>query len=68
MNDNDKNNLLFLMTLTPIGLKAWFVQADEDDRLYAEELLAQAQIIAVDARVAQMQQFKEAEQVLSRFI
>lgn len=67
MNDNDKNNLLFLMNLTPKGLKEWYTQADEDDRLYAEELLAQAQIIAIDARVAQMQQFQEAQKVLDKF-
>jgi hypothetical protein len=68
MNDNDKNNLLFLMTLTPIGLKAWYIQSDADDRLYAEELMAQAHLIAIDDRVARLKQFKEAEQVLSRFI
>jgi hypothetical protein len=67
MTDYDKNNLMFLMQLTPKGLKDWFFQADEDDRLYAEELLAQGQIIAIDARVAQMQQFKEAKKVLAQF-
>ena len=67
MNDHDKNNLLFLMNLTPKGLREWFYQASEDDIAYAEELMAQGQIIAIDARVAQMQQFKEAEKVLARF-
>jgi len=67
MNDNDKNNLLFLMTLDPKSLKAWYIQSDEDDRLYAEELMAQAHLIAIDARVAQMQQFKEAKKVLAQF-
>jgi hypothetical protein len=67
MTDYDKNNLMFLMQLTSKGLKDWFYQASEDDRLYAEELLAQGQIIAIDARVAQMQQFKEAKKVLAQF-
>ena len=67
MTESDKNNLLFLMSLTPKGLKDWFYQASEDDILYAEELMAQAQIIAIDARVAQMQQFKEAEKVIDKF-
>ena len=55
------------MNLTPKGLKEWFFQASEDDRLYAEELLAQGQIIAIDARVAQLPQFKEANKVLDKF-
>lgn len=67
MNAHDTNNLLFLMNLTPKGLKEWFFQASEDDRLYAEELLAQGQIIAIDARVAQLPQFKEANKVLDKF-
>jgi hypothetical protein len=67
MNTHDTNNLLFLMNLTPAGLRTWFYQASEDDILYAEELMAQAKIIAIDARVAQMQQFKEAEKVLDNF-
>ena len=67
MTDSDKNNLVFLLNLSPNGLKDWFYQASEDDIAYAEELMAQGQIIAIDARVAQMQQFKEAEKVLARF-
>jgi hypothetical protein len=67
MNAHDTNNLLFLMSLDKRTLKDWFCQATEDDRLYAEELLAQAQIIAVDAAVAKMQQFKEAKKVLDKF-
>ena len=67
MNDHDKGNLMFLMNLTPYGLSEWFYQASEDDIQYAEELMAQAQIIAIDARVAQMQQFKEANKVLDKF-
>jgi hypothetical protein len=67
MNDHDKGNLLFLMNLTPHGLREWFYQASEDDIQYAEELMAQAQIIAIDSRVAQMQQFKEANKVLDKF-
>lgn len=67
MNQRDADNLMFLMNLTSKGLKEWYTQADEDDRLYAEELLAQAQIIAIDTRVAQMQQFQEAQKVLDKF-
>ena len=68
MTDSDKNNLVFLLNLSPHGLKDWFYQASEDDINYAEELIAQAQILAIDARVAQLPQFKEAQQVLKPFL
>ena len=68
MNDNDKNNLVFLMNLSPRAFRDWFAQASMDDIDYAEELIAQAQILAVDARVAQLPQYKEAEEVLKPFL
>jgi hypothetical protein len=68
MNDNDKNNLVFLMNLSPQAFREWFAQASMDDIDYAEELITQAQILAVDARVAQLPQYKEAEEVLKPFL
>ena len=68
MNDNDKNNLVFLMNLSPRAFRDWFAQASMDDIDYAEELIAQAQILAVDARVAQLPQYKEAEEVLKPYM
>jgi len=68
MNEYDKNNLLFLMNMSSSALEDWFLQASDDDRNYAEELMAEAHLIAIDDRVARMRQFKEAEQVLSKFI
>jgi hypothetical protein len=67
MNDNDKNNLLFLMTLDSKSLNDWYIQADEDDRLYAEQLMAQAHLIAIDAAVAKLPRFNEAKKVLAQF-
>ena len=67
MNAHDTSNLMFLMNLSKSQLKQWYMDVSEDDRLYAEELLAQAHIMAIDARVAQMQQFKEAKEVLDKF-
>jgi hypothetical protein len=64
MNTRDKDNLVFLMSLSTEGLRAWFTQASDDDIAYAEELMAQAHILAIDARVAQLPQYKEAEEVL----
>ena len=68
MNDNDKNNLVFLMNLSPQAFREWFAQASMDDIDYAEELITQAQILAVDARVAQLPQYKEAEEVLKPYM
>lgn len=67
MNAHDSSNLMFLMSMSTSQLKQWYMDVSEDDRLYAEELLAQAHLMAIDARVAQMQQFKEAEKVLDKF-
>ena len=68
MSQRDKDNLIFLMSLSTEGLRNWFTQASDDDINYAEELIAQAQIMAIDARVAQLPQFKEAQQVLKPYM
>jgi hypothetical protein len=67
MNAHDTNNLMFLMSMSTKQLKQWYMEVSEDDRVYAEELLAEAHLMAIDARVAQMQQFQEAQKVLARF-
>jgi hypothetical protein len=56
------------MSLSTEGLRAWFTQASDDDIDYAEELITQAHILAIDARVAQLPQYTEAQQVLERFL
>ena len=68
MNPHDSLNLTFLMSLSPTGLREWFYQASQDDINYAEELMAQAHIMAIDARVAQLPQYKEAQEVLKPFL
>ena len=68
MTASDKNNLVFLMSLSTEGLRNWFTQASDDDINYAEELIAQAHIMAIDARVAQLPQFKEAQEVLKPYM
>jgi hypothetical protein len=67
MNEHDTGNLLFLLSLNSRQLKQWYMEIDEDDRLYAEELLAQAHLITIDAAVAKLPQFKEANKVLDKF-
>jgi hypothetical protein len=67
MNEHDTGNLLFLLSLNSRQLKQWYMEIDEDDRLYAEELLAQAHLITIDAAVAKLPQFKEANKLLDKF-
>jgi hypothetical protein len=40
MNDNDRDNLNFLLTVSQEVFEDWFDQADQDDVDYALELLA----------------------------
>ena len=68
MNAHDTKNLMFLMNMTPAQLKQWYSEVSEDDRRYAEELIAEAHLVAIDATVARMPQFKEAQQVLKPFL
>jgi hypothetical protein len=68
MNDHDKSNLIFLLNLSPQGFKEWFSQASEDDHTYAQELVEQARLMVVDAAVAKMPQYREAEEVLKPFL
>jgi hypothetical protein len=68
MNDHDKSNLIFLLNLSPQGFKEWFSQASEDDHTYAQELVEQARLMVVDAAVAKMPQYREAEEVLRPFL
>lgn len=42
MNDWDKDNLHFLLTVSSEVFEDWLAQADEDDIEYAIELLQQA--------------------------
>ena len=42
MNDRDKNNLMFLLSLSEEGLMKWYEQASTDDQEYADELLVHA--------------------------
>lgn len=39
MNEYDRDNLNFLLKCSEEGLREWFEQASEDDRVYANELL-----------------------------
>jgi hypothetical protein len=38
-NEWDRDNLEFLLNTKGDDFKAWFAQADEDDKVYAQELM-----------------------------
>jgi len=70
MNANDKQNLMFLLTVPEEGLKMWMKQASPDDIDYAIELV-KAYRLALDeaAKYDNLEpvDLKEANDVLARF-
>jgi hypothetical protein len=56
MNQHDKENLHFLLSASPEVLKDWYESVEEDDHLYASELLA-----AYKLELAEIQAQKELE-------
>jgi hypothetical protein len=41
MNQRDRDNLNFLMTSSDEVLREWYASANEDDLIYAQELLSE---------------------------
>lgn len=80
MNDHDKENLNFLLTASPEVLKDWYDSVEEDDHMYAQELLAmyseeieQNQALeeleaGFEAKLAEMNAFPMVEALLSKLI
>lgn len=42
MNNNDRNNLVFFMNISPKDLKSWYDNASNDDLAYIMEILKMA--------------------------
>ena len=70
MNDWDKNNLMFIMKLSNKELTDWFLESSEDDRIYAEELLAEAHL-EIDIKLLELydnaEDITEAKSLLNQF-
>jgi len=72
-NDWDRDNLNFLLNTKGDDFKAWFAQADEDDKAYAQELMdaysrelqLKAYELAIEAEMSL--EYVEANQVLDKF-
>jgi len=74
MNDHDRNNLNFLLNIDEETFEDWYAQTDEDDRVYAQELLAlaaeelhgQARDLCIEAELSMMSTFEQAEAVIGK--
>jgi hypothetical protein len=73
-NEWDRDNLNFLLNTRGDDFKAWFAQADEDDKAYAQELMDAysrelqlwAQDLEIEAQLA-LSNNPEANRVIDQF-
>jgi hypothetical protein len=71
MNDNDRDNLNFLLNVSPKVFEDWFDQADQDDVDYALELLAKrkAELNLKELEFSDgVEDTTQANQVLKKFM
>jgi len=71
MNDHDRDNLNFLLTVSQEVFEDWFDQADQDDVDYALELLAKrkAELTLQELEFSDVvKDTTEANQVLRKFM
>jgi len=71
MNEHDKTNLEFLLTLSPNGYARWWIQASDDDLIYADQLLGIAvneiQLKLMEDQMDKVEDTKEAQEILKKF-
>jgi hypothetical protein len=74
-NEWDRDNLEFLLNTKGDDFKAWFAQADEDDKAYAQELmdaysrelLLRSQELDIEANLVQSNN-QEAKMVIDKIL
>ena len=70
MNDRDKANLEFIMSVDKATLATWYELLSEDDIAYAQELIAKASL-EIDMRVVELHDnvtdFSTANTVLNKY-
>jgi len=72
MDKHDRDNLEFLLSLERENFQEWYDSITEDDRLYAQEIIAQAALelqeqaeaMVIEGRLAKMKRFTLAERVI----
>jgi hypothetical protein len=70
MNAWDKNNLDFIMSLSPKEFDEWYECLDDDDIKYAMELLAQARAEVADhlaELTVEVNDLTDAKKVLGKY-
>ena len=72
-NEWDRDNLQFLLSCGTDELSDWYAQCDEDDKVYAQELLdAYSRELKLHSEEllieSQMQSFDDATRVLKKFV
>ena len=73
-NDWDRDNLMFLLNLGTVEYHDWQKQSDEDDLVYAQELLnaysleldEKSRELRVEAELALLFDYKEAMEVINK--
>lgn len=71
-NEWDRDNLEFLLNTRGYEFKAWFAQADEDDKAYAQELMdaysrelqLRAEELRIECELGLLQEYDTAKGLL----
>jgi hypothetical protein len=73
MDKHDRDNLEFLLSLEKVRFADWYDSITPDDQLYAQEIIAkaaeelqeQAQAMAIETQLADMDRYTLAERVIA---
>lgn len=71
MNDRDTDNLYFLLKAPAEVLLDWYEQVEEDDHVYAKELLSLFQEAIdskiIEQKIEEMSSFEDVNLILKKF-
>ena len=69
MNDWDRNNLNYILSLNEDEFETWLVDLSEDDQLYALDLIraARVELLEQEQELLETEDFTLANQVLAKF-
>jgi len=72
MNDHDRNNLNYILSLNEGEFEFWLVDLSEDDQLYALDLIRRARLEMLEQEAELLNELTEedltlANQVLAKF-
>ena len=69
MNDWDRNNLNYILSLDEDEFESWLVDLSEDDTLYALDLIraARVELLEQEQELLETEDFTLANEVLAKF-